>query len=130
MASLTWVRLDCAFPRNHKVLGLLMEKGGDRAVLVYTFALTYCGEQGTDGFIPRECLPLIHGRPLDMRRLVDAQMVTEIAGGWLIPDWAEYQPTSEETAKRSERARAAAAHRWSKKQTQLKTVEPTRGASA
>lgn len=116
MAALTWVRLDCGFPRNHKVLALLLEKTGDRAALRYLFALTYCGEQGSDGFIPREALPLIHATPRDMKQLNDAGMVTEMPGGWLIPGWAEYQPTSEETVARSERMRELAARRWSKAQ--------------
>lgn len=116
MAALTWVRLDCAFPRNHKVLALLLEKNGHRAVLIYTFALTYCGEQGSDGFVPREALPLIHATIRDMRMLTDAGMVVEMAGGWQIPDWAEYQPTSSETTARSERMRELAALRWSRKE--------------
>lgn len=128
MASLSWVRLDCAFPRNHKVLALLLERGGERAVLVYCFGLTYCGEQGTDGFIPREALPLIHAKPADMKRLADGGMVTEIAGGWVIPDWAEYQPTSAETAARSQRAKEAAAFRWSKAESRKSMSKPTNGA--
>ena len=36
-------------------------------------------------------------------------------GGWRINDWAEYQESSEETQKRSEKARKAAQVRWSKK---------------
>ena len=129
MASLSWVRLDCAFPRNHKVLALLLERGGDRAVLRYTFALTYCGEQGTDGFIPRECLPMIHSNKRDMAALVAAGMLVEIAGGWQIPDWAEYQPTSAETAARSERAKAAAAKRWSNRESLKAMTKPTNGAT-
>jgi hypothetical protein len=116
MAALTWVRLDCGFPRNHKVLALLLEKEGHRAALVFMFAMTHCGEQGTDGFIPREVLPLIHARPRDMAALMGVGLVDEVPGGWLIPNWSEYQATSEENARRSERARKAAASRWSKAQ--------------
>jgi hypothetical protein len=63
-----------------------------------------------------------------MKRLADGGMVTEIAGGWLIPDWAEYQPTSEETARRSQRAKEAAAHRWSKREARKSMTKPTNGA--
>lgn len=128
MAALSWVRLDCGFPRNHKVLALLLEKNGHRACLLYTFALTYCGEQGSDGFVPREALPLIHATPGDMQQLANVGLVTEIAGGWQIPDWAEYQPTSKETAERSDRMRELAARRWSQKQAQKPTRSTVRNA--
>jgi hypothetical protein len=111
-----WVRLDTAMPRNPKMLTLLNQKDGHRAANAYIFGLLYSGEQGLNGFIPREALGQLSARSADMQRLVDARLVQEIAGGWLVPDWAEYQPTSEETKQRSERAKQAAAARWSKRQ--------------
>jgi hypothetical protein len=81
MAALSWVRLDCGFPRNHKVLALLLEKNGHRACLLYTFALTYCGEQGSDGFVPREALPLIHATPADMDMLTAVGLVVQEGDG-------------------------------------------------
>lgn len=112
--GMPWVRLDSAFSRNHKVLALLGQPNGHRRVAIYTFALGHSGEGGLDGFIPREALPLIHAKPADMAALVEVALVQEIAGGWVIPDWSEYQPTSAETAARSQRAKEAAAKRWSK----------------
>lgn len=113
--GMPWVRLDSAFSRNHKVLALLaLGPRGYRAVAIYTFALGHSGEAGLDGFVPREALPLIHAKKADMAALVEVALVQEIAGGWVIPDWAEYQPTSAETAARSQRAKEAAAKRWSK----------------
>lgn len=110
--GLAWVRLDTAFPRNHKLLALLGGREGHRAAVVYVCGLAYAGEQGTDGFIPREALGLLHGRLLDARRLVDAGLWHAEAGGWLINDWREYQPSTEETELRSKKARAAALARW------------------
>lgn len=109
-----WVRLDTSFPRNHKVLAVLGLPGGERAILTYVFGLAYAGEQGTEGFIPRECLPLLRGRPVDAKRLVDAQFWLEEPGGWMVNGWAEFQPSNDEVHRRTERARAAALVRWEK----------------
>ena len=120
-----WVRVDAALARNHKVLALLAEKGGDHALNVYVFGLGYCAEQGTDGFVPEIALGTIHGKSRDAELLVKVGMWKFIPGGYEIPDWAEYQPSSEEAQKRSERAKIAAAARWSKGQLKpsLKAVK-------
>lgn len=110
--GLNWVRLDTGFPRNHKTLALLGRRDGHRAALAYLCSLAYAGEQGTDGFIPREALPQIHARPIDARALVEVRLWVAEPGGWLINDWAEYQPSTFETEQRSKRARAAALSRW------------------
>lgn len=110
---LPWVRLDTAFPRNHKVVALLSHRN-HRAVLVYLFGLAYAGEQGTDGFIPRETLILLRARSADAHALVNVGLWHEEPGGWQINDWAEFQPTSAEQRARSQKARDAAAVRWAK----------------
>lgn len=110
--GLPWVRLDTTFPRNHKVLSLIGGREGHRAALVYVCGLAYAGEQGTDGFIPREVLPLLHARPIDARRLVDVRLWIADPGGWVVNDWREYQPSTDETKERSNRARSAAMARW------------------
>jgi hypothetical protein len=123
MANLNWVRVDATLATNHKILAILSEKGGDHAVCVYVFALGYCGSQGTDGFIPSTALGLIHGKPRDSQLLVDVGLWHDIPGGYEIHDWLEFQPSSEETKARSEKAKRAAEIRWAKtKQTKLKAV--------
>lgn len=114
--SLPWVRLDTAMPRNHKILSLLLSRDGYRTAFVWTCSLAFCGEQGAGGFVPRSALPYIHARMVDIDRLVEAQLFDPDpdGGGWNIHDWEEYQPTTEENAARSERARHAAAVRWAK----------------
>lgn len=107
-----WVRLDTAFPRNHKVLALLAQRDGNRAVLTYVFGLSYSGEQGTDGFIPREALPLLHGRSADAKRLEEVHLWIPEDGGWVINGWNEFQPSTEENQRRSQKARLAAKARW------------------
>jgi hypothetical protein len=110
--ALPWVRLDTAFPRNPKLLALLAERDGHRAALAYICMLAYSGEQGTDGFIPREALPFVHARNGDVTRLVTANLVYPQPGGWLIHGWDEFQESNEETKRRRLRAQAGAAARW------------------
>jgi hypothetical protein len=110
--GLPWVRLDTTFPRNPKLLALLAEKDGYRAALAYICMLAYSGEQGTDGWIPREALPFVHARNADVTRLVTAKMLYPQAGGWLIHGWNEFQESSDETKQRRIRAQSAAAARW------------------
>src|SRR2546421_1399045 len=109
---LPWVRLDTAFPYNPKLLAMLGEKEGHRAGLVYLCALGYSGAHGTDGFIPREALPFVHGRMADAERLVRHGFWIPRPGGWEINGWAEFQESSEETQLRRKRAQAAAETRW------------------
>ena len=115
MAALNWVRLDTALARNHKILALLDSKDGARPICAYVFGLGYCGEQGTDGFIPRNALPFIHARTADASRLVEVGLWHKDPGGWLVNDWLEYQPSSEASERRSTKARSAAAARWAKR---------------
>lgn len=116
MSGLAWVRLDTSFPRNHKFLQLLEYKDGRSTGFVYLCALAYCGEQGTDGYIPRPALTsILHGRLIDAERLVDVGLWKPHVGGWEVNDWDEYQQTTDESKARSARAKAAAQRRWSEK---------------
>lgn len=115
MDALTWIRVQSALSRNHKVLALLPQKGGDRALNVFIFGIGYCAEQGNDGFIPEAAIGLFHGTPLSARLLTEVGMWIERPGGWDVNDYAEYQPTDDAAKVRSEKARKAAEVRWSKK---------------
>ena len=110
--SLSWVRLDTAFPRNHKVLALVGQRDGHRALVTYICGLAYAGEQGTDGFIPKEALPLLHGRQAEATRLCGVRLWVPLPGGWMVNGWDEFQPSTEEMKQRSIRARSAAMARW------------------
>lgn len=113
--SLPWVRLDSAFPFNPKVQALIGEPGGHRAVTLYVCGLSFCGLNGTDGFIPKHSLTSIHGRNADATKLVDHGFWIPQQGGWIVNGWAEKQVSSEEHEKRRKRAQAAAAVRWAGK---------------
>jgi hypothetical protein len=106
------VRLDTAFPYNPKLLAMVAEKDGHRAGLVYVCSLGYSGAHGTDGFIPREALPFIHGRPADAARLVRHGFWREQPGGWLVNGWTDFQESSADTQERRKRAQDAARARW------------------
>lgn len=112
--GLPWVRLDTQWPHNPKFLMLAEDKKW-RAITVYMGGLAWVGAQGQDGFIPGYALPMIHGTRKEAVDLVEVGLWLMASGGWDINDWSDYQPSSEEHAKRSERAREAARKRWGTK---------------
>ena len=112
--AFNWVRLDCAFSRNDKVLSLI-ERNEWRAIAVFGFALGHCRDQKSKGFISRAALPLVHGRPKDAAALVSERLWHPEPGGWLVNDWDQYQESDQEIDARSIRARSAAAVRWGPK---------------
>jgi hypothetical protein len=119
---LPWVRLDTSFAYNPKLLAMLTEKDGHRAGLVYLCGLSYSGAHGTDGFIPKEALPYVHGRQSDADRLVRHGFWRAQKGGWLIHGWDEFQESNAETQARRSRAQAAAMARWEKNGTRDATT--------
>jgi hypothetical protein len=121
---LPWVRLDTAFPYNPKLLAMFQERDGHRAGLVYICGLSYAGAHGTDGFIPREALPFVHGRITDADRLVRFGFWRKQRGGWLINGWNEFQESNEETQLRRKRAQAAAQARWEKARANGQAMHP------
>ena len=125
MTGLKWVRLDTAFPRNHKILALTHDRRW-RAIVLYINALAYAGEQGTDGWVPQDTVKSLHGRLADAQELVLNGLWIPRPGGWEIHDWLDYQPSSEETAARSQHAKSAALTRWA--QTPRNGHRPTHQA--
>ena len=109
--GLPWVRLDTSFAQNPKILYLVEDKK-HRAIVTYIAGLAYAGAQGTDGFLPTACLPVIHGAKVDAKALVDVGLWVETIGGWEINSWDEHQQSNEETQLRRKRARDAAMQRW------------------
>lgn len=109
--GLPWVRLDSGWPTNTKTLALVADRHY-QAAAAYTFALAWCGHQGTDGYVPLSALPVIHATRKVAEQLVDVGLFDLAQGGWQIHDWATYQVSSEEHQKRSARARELAMRRW------------------
>jgi hypothetical protein len=115
--GLPWIRLDTDMPDHPKILGLLAEKDGKAVAFVWLCCMAYAGKHETAGFVPREAISRVNGRPADMATLVRHGLLTECAGGWDIHGWDDYQLSSDEHRARRERAKHAAAIRWSKTET-------------
>lgn len=111
--ALPWVRLETSFPTNPKILGLVEDKKW-QAITSYVASLSYAGAQGTDGFLPKSCLPFIHGTTRTAQDLTVAGLWIACKGGWDINGWAEFQGTTEEHERRKLRAKSAAEIRWAK----------------
>ncbi|QBP31767.1 hypothetical protein SEA_PIPER2020_88 [Mycobacterium phage Piper2020] len=111
--GLPWVRLDTQFPSNPKVLELVADKQY-RAVFAYVCSLAYCGQHGTDGYVPTTALPFIHATKRDAEILVTAGMWKPAPGGWDVNGWDEFQVSDEAAKRRRERAQKGAAARWEK----------------
>ena len=127
--GLPWIRLDTAMPDNPKLLGLLTEKDGHRAAFVWVCCMAYAGKHETAGFVPREAVTRVNGRRADMDRLTAADLLVECAGGWEIKGWDEYQLSDESATARREKAKKAAAARWSKHEAGA-NVRAMRGSNA
>lgn len=105
MAGLTWVRLDCGYFTNPKVL-----KAGSDGALLHLAAICYCGAHGIDdGVLPGPAVELVAStvrirRPLDVvQRLVDAGLWHEDADGWRIHHYDEMNGSNSEAARARER---------------------------
>jgi len=109
--GLPWVRLDTQFPSNPKVLELT-SAGRWRSAFVYLTGLAYCGQHGTDGYIPESCLPFIHATKREAGELVKVGLWHTDMGGWSINGWSDFQISDEAAKKRSDDARNAALKRW------------------
>ena len=101
--TLPWVRLDSNFYTHDKVLWLIGQRDGYRAVSVYVFSMGYAGGHATDGFIPRHVLPIIQGSDKVAQMLVEARLWEYADGGYQIRNW----DTRQELAVITEAKRAA-----------------------
>ena len=109
--GLQWVRMDTQWPSNPKFLALIAD-GKWRAIAVYWGALGWSGMHGLDGFVDPICLPAIHATKRNCEELVAARLWQPVEGGWVIPDYREFQLSTEELAERSKKAKMAASVRW------------------
>ncbi len=90
---LPWVRLDANIAAHDKILNLLADPSPKRwqAAASYMFALGWSGGSGTDGFIPRNALVMVHGTPATARLLEKYHLWGEAPLGWRIHNYAERQ---------------------------------------
>ncbi len=94
--SLPWVRLDANIASHDKILGLFSDPSAKKwqAFACYTCALGWSGGQGTDGFVPKTALPMVHGTPVIARLLEKYDLWDEAPGGWVIRNFAKRQQSS------------------------------------
>lgn len=107
--GLPWVRLDTTLSTHDKTLAALEMRGGKAAMAVYCFALGWSGGHGTDGWIPRAALPLLHATKTDAAVLAAVGLWDEepTRGGWTIRNYLRRQELDEiATEKREQAARA------------------------
>jgi hypothetical protein len=116
--ALSWVRLDANIASHDKILNLLADPSAQKwqAASVYMFALGWSGAHGTDGFVPRNALGMVHGNPKIARLLEKYRLWTEATAGWEIVNFGERQQLSlvTEGKKAAQRAGALKANcqRW------------------
>ena len=104
MAQLTWYRKETNANHSPKVLELIAA-GKWRAVVVWDTSIAYSRAHGTNGFIHKAALPLVHGTAREARDLVAVGLWDEdkSSGGWAVHDYLDFQFSSSEDATRAER---------------------------
>lgn len=110
---LPWVRLDTQWPHNPKFLMLAEDKKW-RAITVYMAGLGYSGAHGTRGFLPQLCLPVIHATRREASDLMEVGLWLPQPGGYDINGWCEFQPETDDSEARRNKAKLAAEARWAK----------------
>jgi len=105
---LKWIKLETTIATQDKILTLISRRKGLESAAVYMFGLGYCGAHGTDGFIPKQALPMIHGLPAHARALVDVGLWDAAVNGWFVRNYTRRQQTAAESLVRQEAARARA----------------------
>lgn len=89
--SLPWVRLDSNIASHDKITALLAERDGHKAFTLYICAMGWSGGHGTDGYVPKHVLPLIHGTERTARLLEIHGLFDERPGGWQIRNYEARQ---------------------------------------
>ena len=91
--GLPWVRLDANIATHDKILALLADPSARKwqAFSSYVCGLAWSGGQGTDGFIPRTALPMIHGTSATARLLEKYGLWDEKRIGWQIHNYEKRQ---------------------------------------
>lgn len=104
-----WARFDDRFPSNRKI-----RKLSDAAFRLYVSAVCWSGENLTDGFVADDDLMIVS----DVRdpetaaeELVRRELWEQVAGGWLIHDYFDYNPRAAQV-KAEREAKSARQQRW------------------
>jgi hypothetical protein len=85
-----WFRLDDSFHSHPKVIA-----AGNEAIGLYVRCGTYAAQHLTDGFI-RQDVALLYGSDELIDTLVKTTLWRRVRGGWLMPDYLDYNPSAEQ----------------------------------
>lgn len=100
-----WFKIDDAFHCHPKILA-----AGNAATGLFVRLGSYCSQQLTDGFVPYVIVKS-YGKPSEIKTLVGMELIEEVGGGYVIPDFLEFNPSAEKV--REERAKTAErVRRW------------------
>ena len=93
-------------------------RAGLRAMGLWVIAGSWCGDQLTDGLIPRDMLAALGGKPSDAKALVDAGLWEACPEGWRFHDWQGQNPMRHdvETQREAWRERQRAARERRRKE--------------
>lgn len=107
----TFVFMAHDFYRHPKVLALIAA-GHHRAVLAHVLAITWCGDNKTDGWVPEWALPTCQARRSEAAHLVAVGLWEQDTGGWWIHGWLDWQDTNENRQARTTQMAGLANIRW------------------
>lgn len=98
---MTWVRIDDGMPDHPK---FSEPEDEDEALALWVRSLCYCNRNRTDGFVPRRKVATL-SRAADpyvvASQLVAAGLWEEVDGGFVLHDYADYQPLKAQIEARS-----------------------------
>jgi hypothetical protein len=109
--ALPWVRLDSNISTHDKILALLADPSAARwqAAASFMFSIAWSGGQGTDGFVPKTALSVVHGTTKTARLLEKYGLWVEAPGGYRMGNFPLRQELSAITESKKKAQRQAAA---------------------
>lgn len=120
---MVWFRVDDKLWGNQKWLAV-----SPAARALWVTAGSWCGDQLTDGYVPRHVLSTLAGRPRDAAELVAAGLWKPEENGWRFHDWLDWNRSREAVlaereaaAERQRRAREKAASQRESQQSHAVT---------
>ena len=117
---MAWFKVDDklhSHPKRHRA--------GMRAMGLWVIAGSWCGDQLTDGLVPRDMLTVLGGKPADAAALVAAGLWEECPQGWIFHGWDGQNPTRYEVEEEREKERQRKAE-WRAKKAEKRSQEEQR----
>lgn len=98
--TVPWFKVDDAFALSPKVI-----TAGNAAIGLWVRAGSWSMQQLTDGFIPKEMVPALGGKPKDVQQLIASGLWSPETSGYRFHDWSEYQPSRRKLEEEKEATR-------------------------